>query len=187
MFEWADSNGLRSFAYLVVGLLALSARRCESDDEPGTWRPFWYLTGGLLIAMGLARLGDIDGLMTTLFRDRAYESGWYDARRPLQAVVVAALGTIWLVTVFGACWRIPDRRRRYLPMIVMVVTMAAFAAVRSVSLHQVDSLLYRTHIMGVRVVTLTETTLLISTGLLTFWSPPTRDGYQQSDRTRTTR
>jgi hypothetical protein len=83
-----------------------------------------------------------------------------------------ASGGSWLIVVTVALWRTPERRRRYLPVGLMIVTLAAFAAVRAISLHQIDSLLYRTHVGGVRVATIIDLTLLVLTGLATMWRPP---------------
>ena len=102
------------------------------------------------------------------------DSGWYETRRPLQAAVVVALGAAWFITVTVACWRTPERRRRYLPMGLMVVTLAAYAAIRVVSLHQIDALLHRREIAGVRVGTVIEMTLLLVAGLVTMWVPADR-------------
>ena len=56
--------------------------------------------------------------------------GWYASRRRLQALVVVGLGTAWLASVLTAIWRVPERRRRYLPMIVVVLTIGFYAAIR---------------------------------------------------------
>jgi hypothetical protein len=109
-----------------------------------------------------------------LGRGRAADSGWYETRRPVQAAVVVALGAVWFVTVSVACWRTPERRRRYLPMGLMVVTLAAYAAIRLVSLHHIDTLLYRREIADIWVGTVIEVTLLIVTGIVTFWVPAGR-------------
>jgi hypothetical protein len=110
-------------------------------------------------------------------RARARAGGWYESRRKFQAVVVLGLGLAWLVTVFIAVWRVPERRRRYLPTIVAVVTLAAYAAIRVVSLHQIDGLLYRRRIGDVRFGTAVEFGLLAFAGVCTVLTvfTPARD------------
>jgi hypothetical protein len=169
---------------ILVGL-ALVARRRErsrASTVDGVWPPFWLLTAGLLVVMAVGRAGDIGSLVGDLARGRAVDSGWYESRRPLQAVVVVLLGLGWFVTVSMACWRTWDRRRRYLPMGLVVVTLAAFAAIRVVSLHQVDALLHRREISGARVGTVIEMTLLVVAGLTTWWVPPARKGADENPR-----
>jgi hypothetical protein len=147
---WIDNNWLRIAGYLVVAALTLVAARREDPNDPATWRPFWFLTGGLLLAMALGRAIDLGDLAGDELRAQARSGGWYESRRKFQSVVVAGLVVAWLAMVFTAVWRVPERRRRYLPMIVAVVTLAAYAAIRVVSLHHIDALLYRRSIGDIR-------------------------------------
>ena len=57
---------------------------------------------------------------------------------------------------------------------VMMISLAAYAAVRVVSLHHVDALLHRRQISGVRVGTAIEMTLIIATAIVTAWVPAGR-------------
>ncbi len=169
-----DSNWVRIAGYVIVAMLTVAARRRERSraaSVDGVWPPFWSLTGGFLIVMAFGRAGDIGDLLADFGRDEAVTSGWYAARRPIQAAVVVVLGLGWLVVVGLACWRTPERRRRYLPTSLAVITIAAFAAIRIVSLHQVDTVLHRTHIGSVRVGTLTELGLLLIAAVVSFWIP----------------
>jgi hypothetical protein len=172
-----NSHWLRVIGYVVLVGLALLARRRErarASQVDGVWPPFWLLTAGFLAVMALGRAGDIGSLLGDLGRGRAVDSGWYETRRPLQAAVVVSLGVAWFITVSIACWRTPERRRRYLPMGLIVVTLAAYAAIRVVSLHHIDTVLYRREIANVRIGTVIEITLLIIAGLVTLWVPADR-------------
>jgi len=169
-----NSNEARILGYVGLVGLALIARMRERRRAPGAdgvWPPFWWWTAAFLAAMAVGRAGEIGGLIGELGREQANDSGWYESRRPLQAAVVGGLGFVWFSVVAVALWRTPERRRRYLPVGVMVVTIAAFAAVRIVSLHQVDALLYRRHVGPVRVSTMVEWCLLACTALATCWIP----------------
>lgn len=169
-----NSHWLRVIGYVVLVVLCLVARWREqgrADEGDGVWRPFWLVTAGFLAAMAIARAGDIGHLLSDLGRGQAGGGGWYDIRRPIQGAVLAALGAAWLISVALALLQTWERLRRYLPMGMMVATLAAYAAVRLVSLHQVDVLLYRRDIAGVRVGILIEAALLVVTGLITLWVP----------------
>ena len=133
---------------------------------------FWPLTGLLIAALAVARVTDAAERITEIGRDRAIDEGWYRDRRGLQSWAVGAVAAVWLVSVTVAVWRTPERRRRYLPMGIAVASVIAYALVRMVSLHQVDGLLYRTHLAGVRVGTVTELTLLGLAAVTTAWIPP---------------
>jgi hypothetical protein len=147
----------------------LAARR-EDPHDPAAWPPFWYWTGALLLAMALGRAIDLGDVAGDELRAQARSGGWYESRRKFQSLVVAGLALAWLAIVFTAVWRVPERRRRYLPVIVAVVTLAAYAAVRVVSLHQIDGLLYRRRIGDVRYGTAIEFTVLAFTALCVLYA-----------------
>lgn len=174
-----NSQWLRVIGYVALVVLSLVAHRREqarASDVDGVWPPFWLLTAGMFAVMALGRAGDIGSLVADLGRGEAVDSGWYESRRPLQAAVVSILGVAWLIAVSVVCWRTPERRRRYLPVGIMVVTLAAYAAIRVVSLHQIDAVLHRRELGGLRIATVIEMVLLIITGLVTLWVPADRSG-----------
>lgn len=169
-----NSHWLRVIGYVVLVVLCLVARWREqgrADEGDGVWRPFWLVTAGFLAAMAVASAGDVAQLLSDLGRGQAAEGGWYDIRRPFQRAALVALGAAWLIFVAFALLQTWERLRRYLPMGFMVTMLAGYAAVRIVSLHQVDQLLYRRDIAGVRVGILIEAALLVVTGLITLWVP----------------
>ena len=171
MFDWADSNWLRVVGYVAVAALCFIAVKREDPQAEGSWPPFWLLTGALFIVMAAGRAGDIAELMTNLLRERAVAEGWYQSRRRVQGLVVAGLGLMWLIAVTTACWRVPARRRRYLPMIAVVLTIGVYAAIRVVSLHQVDAVLHNRRLVGARYGALIELTLLLLAGICALWTP----------------
>lgn len=156
MLSWADVDWLRALAYLAVAALCLLVGYLDSPSVPGYWPIFWPITAVLLVGMAIGRFGDAGGALVDLVRDEAWADGWYAERRRLQTLVVGLLGAAWLIAVAVACLRIPERRQRYLRVVVMVVTLCAFVAVRLVSLHQIDSLLHRRHVAGMRLGTWVE-------------------------------
>jgi hypothetical protein len=162
---WIDNNWLRIAGYLAVTCLTALAARREDPNDPAAWSPFWYWTGGLLFAMALGRAVDLGYVAGDELRAQARSGGWYESRRKFQSFVVAGLAVAWLAIVLTAVWRVPERRRRYLPVIVAVITLATYAAVRVVSLHQIDGLLYRRQVGEVRYGTAIEFTLLAFTAL----------------------
>ena len=170
-----EAGWVRVVAYLVAATAALWAgwrERPHRRDNPDLWPTFWFLTAGLLLVMGLARLGDVAGWLADLGRQEALSEGWYEGRRSYQALAIALLGFVWFVAVVVVLWRVPERRRRYLPMALVMFTIAAFAGVRMISLHQADALLYRRGIAGVQFSALIELSLLVLATLATFWQPP---------------
>lgn len=167
-----DSGSLRVLGYVIAAALALwwGVRERQSADahREDWWPTYWFVSAALLIVMGLARAGGLGDLVGELGREQARSSGWYDTRRTAQAVAVVAVSIGWVVAVVVAILRVPPRRRRYLPHVIGLSGIVAFAAVRIVSLHHVDTLLYRRDVAGVRFVAMIEITLLLVTIGATF-------------------
>jgi hypothetical protein len=177
-----NSNGLRVTAYLAASFVCALAFWRERNDRRRTflWPSFWLLTAILFLAMGVARSSDLPSLVTEAGRSEAARTGWYESRRPLQALVVMLVSGCWLVTVVVAIWRVPERRRRYLPTAVMAFTLICFAAIRAVSLHHVDQVLYNRPVHGVRIAALLElaglavATATVGVALAAGLDPPAR-------------
>lgn len=153
-----SSELLRSLAYLLLAGICVAAylRERQLPGDPSVWPTFWLLTGIVLAFFGLARgLGFAEALTAT-GRETAHEGGWYEVRRGFQALVVGAVGALWLVSTTLAAWRFPERRRRYLPAALIMIFIVCFAALRAVSLHHVDQLLYNHELAGMRPVVIIE-------------------------------
>lgn len=176
MTELLDSPELRLVLYVVAAIAALLAWARERDDlatrDSGVrWPRFWLLSAALLAAMGVARAVDLGDVISDLGRDRAVSDGWYDTRLLLQVAVVGAMATVWGLSVLGGLWGVLERRGRYMPAAAMLVSLVCFAAVRVVSLHHVDALLYRRDLLGLRFVSLIELSLLAATIASMHWFP----------------
>jgi hypothetical protein len=181
---WLDSDGVRVAAYLLataVALVTWGRERRRVGANPSFWPAFWLLTAGVFGVMALGRAFDLGDLVTRFGRDQAYAEGWYEHRRTIQALVVGGVATVWIVTVAVALWRVPARQRRYLPAAIAVFTLMCFVGVRTISLHQIDSLMYRRDIAGAPVGTVGELGLLAVAVALTAWPPPmgTSLGYRR--------
>lgn len=180
MIDAIDAAGGRIVGYFVLAALACSAgladrRRVAAGAD--LWPMFWWLTALVLLAMGGSRLLEIDDLVADFGRAEARDAGWYDQRRGLQALVVASIAGVWGVATLLAIWRVPERRRRYLPAAILTGGLLCYAAVRMVSLHHIDALLYNRTLFGARFVAWFEWVGLAVTGLSTVWFP-----FASSDR-----
>lgn len=166
MAEFLDSSALRVATYGVVALLAawwgVRERRWITAHGVDWWPFYWFLSAILLAVMGVGRAGALGDLVSEFGREQARSEGWYDTRRTFQTIVVVAVAAVWMIGVAVAVLRVPPRRRRYLAHIVVFSAIIAFAAIRLVSLHQVDAVLYRRDIGGVRIVSILELVMLIA-------------------------
>ena len=166
---------------MVVAVMALSLGRAEAvskrlDGARHLWPNFWYGTTLLLLVMALGRSIDTFQLLGDLGRRQARADGWYQNRRSVQAPIVGLIAVTWGVSVLAAIWRVPERRRRYLPAAVVIFSLACFGGIMLVSLHQVDDVLLRRDVAGVHIGVVIELALLlaesilVSTKLAEFWS-----------------
>jgi hypothetical protein len=155
--RWLDSGGVLAGAYvaaaltcLVVGVLERRAGRADR-----WWPTFWFGTAAVLGAVGLARAGKLETVISRAGRARAHAEGWYAGRRHLQVDFIAFLAICLVLVVALAVWRTRPSRRHCLPVAVAVLSLLTFLVIRLVSLHQVDRVLdHRVH--GVRAGSLLE-------------------------------
>ena len=132
------------------------------DGARHLWPRFWYGTALLLLVMALGRAGDTGHLLGELGRRQARADGWYQNRRSVQAPIVGLIAATWGVSVIVAIWRVPERRRRYLPAALVMFSLACFGGIMLVSLHQVDAVLLRRDVGGVHVGVVVELGLLLA-------------------------
>jgi len=173
VLTWLDSTACTVALYVVAGstalLLGVVERRRGGVADPKRWPMFWFATGGLLLVMAAGRASNVSDLLTDIGREQARSGGWYEVRRSLQAWVIGAVGAIWAVTVAVAVWRVPERRRRYLPTAIVVFTLVCFAGIRLISLHQVDALLHNRDVRGVTVGSIVEVSILLLVVISSAW------------------
>lgn len=174
MFWWLDSTACAVVLYTVAGSLALllgltERQRRRRDDRPDYWPAFWFTTAGLLLVMALGRVGDVSDLLTEIGREQARSGGWYDVRRAFQAWGIGVVAAVWAVIVAIAIWRVPERRRRFLPTAVAVFTLVCYIGVRLVSLHQVDAVLHNREVEGVTIGAFIEDGLLLLVIAVSSW------------------
>lgn len=170
MFDAFNSSILRELGYGFGAFTVLWAWRSELRIQ-GTgrlWPRFWLATALLLALLGAARALGIHDLVTEAGRSQAQSGEWYEVRRAFQSVAIATVSVFWLATCGLAVWKVPERRRRYLPAFLLTSSIVGFAAIRVVSLHQVDTVLYRTSIVGVDVVVFLELGLLFVLVLMVY-------------------
>jgi hypothetical protein len=169
--RWLDSGVLLAGTYLAAGLTCLVVGGMERRTRPvdRSWPTFWVVCGAVLGAVGVARAGKLEAVITGAGRARARADGWYAGRHHLQVDVIALIAICWASVVAVAVWKTRPSRRHCLPVAIAVLSLLSFLVVRLVSLHQVDRILsHRVH--GVRAGSLIElagTTLVIVLAVIT--------------------
>ena len=185
--SWLDSTWCPVVAYVMVALLAmvlgsLEIARTRSVGSSILWPNFWFGTAVLLVVMAVGRATDTGEFLADLGRQQARSEGWYETRRGIQAAVIGTIAAIWLISIILAIWRVPARRRRYLPMAIVVFTIVCYNGTRVISLHQVDAIFHNREIGGVTIGAVTELSLLacaLVVELRALWLPPRIDTARQ--------
>ena len=158
-----NARALRVAADVLAASLAFVAARHATRGavrNDGALPAFWYYTAALLLALALAREIDLASRIAGVGRGVFDTEGWYAHRRRYQTAAILLI-VLWsgLVALSG-CWLLVRRHHeRILPGFVALDGLLTFLAVRALSLHQIDALLYRRSVHEVRVNALVELTM----------------------------
>ena len=122
--------------YFAAFLLAACAARVD-------WRHanFWIFVSLMMAALGVNKQLDLQGLLTAIGREVAFQYDWYEDRRIVQkwfieGIGVGALAIITLLVALG--------RKSGAPVLVATVGItltAGFVIARAASFHHMDELL----------------------------------------------
>lgn len=165
MFDGLNNSGWPVLLTIAVAVMCavVGCREILVSRRAGLrylWPTFWFLTAVLLAVMAIGQASDIGNLISDLGRREAQSYDWYENRRSAQTVIVSLVAAVWAIVVLVAIWRVPERRRRYLPMAIIVFTLVCFGAIRVVSLHHIDAVVYRRHLGSVQIGRVIEYFLL---------------------------
>ena len=129
---WAVTAG-----YAIAAFAAWRARagRGRSAGE----RRFWMALAGALVLLAFNKQLDLQIAVTRLARDLAKDGGWYRERKSLQ-VALSALALLLATGTFAwVAWCLRAARARVWPALAGLALLAAYVALRLVSLHAVDA------------------------------------------------
>lgn len=143
-------NTLAIYAYviaaipcLIAALATLRTRRSATDAL------IWLAAMGLLLAMSAARANGLEDILRETMREAASSGGWYGSRRNAQVLAITAV--LVLVLAAGSWWALRGKRnarrgslsiRFVRAALIAMLAFAALYALRIVSMHAVDQLLY---------------------------------------------
>jgi hypothetical protein len=164
MLDFLNADLVRELGYGLAAAVCLLGwrleRRAVARGVNATWPALWLSLAAMLALLVLVRAAHLQYVFTDLGREEARESGLYEIRRLFQVALLGGLGAAWCVAVTVAAWRVPARRRCYLPAIVAAAAIIGFAGARAISLHHIDAVLYNHPLAGLRIVVLVEFALL---------------------------
>jgi hypothetical protein len=154
-----DTQPVQLGLYLAVAtVVALLAWRVTGANA-------WTLVAlsvALVVLAGLKAAG-VQVAITDAGRELSRQEGWYQSRRVVQALAVCGFGALALLPLLGE--RVPLLGRSpYRLTISACCLFCAYILARTVSLHYVDSVLYRTDWHAVTINSLVEMALVLAIG-----------------------
>jgi hypothetical protein len=168
-FEDVLRAALYAIACGACVMVGLDERRTPRRATRGYHPTFWFVAAGLLLVLAVGRLGFADRAVTAV-RRLARTEGWYDGRRLVQVVALATMAVAGVLALAALVRWLPNRRRYLLPAGVLCA-LCCFGAVRAVSLHQVDTLIYGTSVSGIRLSAVIEAAGALAVVASTCWFP----------------
>ncbi len=167
-YRWSPGIGDPTvFGWATVALYVWAAGACflraraafaATPPEPGdpargrTARlgPFWLSLCVLLILMAINKELDLQSLLTTAGRCLAFEQGWYDARRGVQAAFILALAAAAGLGGAAVLWLMRHSLRRLWLVLTGLGLLVLFVLMRASSFHHMDVFIDTT-LMGLRM------------------------------------
>lgn len=135
------SDWITVAAYLAAALLAGHAARLAQLRREGRERIFWSITAGLMVFLGINEVFDMQTILTAIGKVQAIEGGWYENRRPVQVIFIAALGLAALAAGLVMLWLTRGAHRSVRVALLGHVFIGAFVLLRAASFHHIDRLL----------------------------------------------
>jgi hypothetical protein len=119
--------------------------RAASRDRAGNAR-LWLGIAVFLASLAINKQLDLQSLLTALAREGALAHGWYQSRRPVQALFVLV---VMALSAGAALWLLTLTRRRGTAIRVAslgVAFLLLFVIVRAASFHHMDAFLRETFV-----------------------------------------
>ncbi len=153
-----NKRWLREVAYLVVGATALvAAWRARRSGSSAVVPLFWVACAVFVVLLALSREIDLASRIANEGRHIFRTEGWYPDRRPVQrAAILGIVTAAGVISICGCTILIWRRFPQLLLGFLAVVALATFLAVRTVSLHDIDALLYRRSVEAVQINAIAE-------------------------------
>jgi hypothetical protein len=151
------------FGYFTAAALCLAAgvreRRSALAYRTGAseWLlpEFWFVLAVALGLLGINKQLDLQTWFTQVGRDIATYGGWYESRRPVQAVFVVVVGGCGLSVMWATYRYVCGSWERYRLGYYGIVYLASFVIIRAASFHHLDVLL-KTGRLGIHINHLLE-------------------------------
>ncbi len=130
------------FGWLTVLVYLLAVKRCftkskESKFFGGNYH-FWHYLAAFLLLLGINKQLDLQTYFTELMRDRAYNYGWYQFRRPVQIAFIVTIGLGMTIALISLRLFLANLWRRYTITWIGIILLCTFILMRAASFHHFD-------------------------------------------------
>jgi len=130
---------LTTVVYLLTAVLCLfcaaSVRRIYPGSDPRPHMLVWGGLGFLLLFLGFNKELDLQTSFTSTIKGIAWEQGWYAYGQRAQVLFLLAFAVVGLVVVAIIAWSIRRYWRSYLFLLLGMVAIFRFIAVRIASFY----------------------------------------------------
>ncbi|MBC8069725.1 MAG: hypothetical protein IAG13_15415 [Deltaproteobacteria bacterium] len=125
----------------IAALLRVMRKHWPSPPAPARRAALWLVLAGIMIALGLNKQLDLQTLVTELGRQAAYVGGWYEERRVVQAIFVAAIALGGALGLLVLWWLTRGQLRDFRLTLAGLALLVCFVVIRAASFHAVDQLI----------------------------------------------
>lgn len=147
------------YGWITVGCyffaVVICANKAFNLKSAGEGYRFWLCLALFLLLLGINKQLDLQTWFTQTLRDSAREHGWYEARRPLQALFIAGLAGGILISLVSIRRFLAASWHRHKIAWIGVELLCAFVLMRAASFHHMDVFINH-HWFGVRFNVLLE-------------------------------
>lgn len=156
-------------AYFVACALCFFVARSQCAAAKGgkdsRLARFWFVLAALMFALGWNKQLDLQTLLTQCGREAARYFGWYQQRRPVQAVFVFACALLGMFVAVAGMRFLRNAWRQCGLSYLGAVLLLTFVVIRAASFHQIDVLLYHLPVVGYWMNTSLELSGILFVGL----------------------
>jgi len=122
-------------------LCAIRALQLRPDSARASG--IWWLLAASMLLLGINKQANLVGRLTTQGRLLAWAGNWYQARMGVQGVLVGLVSLLTVGLLAVLLWRLRPLTTMQKTAVVGVVYLLGFALLRAVSLHAIDTFLFR--------------------------------------------
>lgn len=149
-FKSEKRGPARPYRQAIPALFRVLKKHWPSPPAPARRAALWLVLAAVLGALGVNKQLDLQTLFTEIGRSMAFEGGWYESRRVVQAIFIAMVLGFGALGVALLWWLTRGQLRDFRLTLFGFAVLVSFVVVRASSFHHVDVIIGM-DIAGVRI------------------------------------